>query len=614
MNMKRYLTMLIALVAIVMGAKAAVTDYGFKIGGVEITSDNYVSESSNNAWYYDPANNVLHFTDGSLRSYGQFRLLDVNSDVNPTLTIQVDGNCITKALRDVAIYFMGEGTHTICGEGTLSLEPELINLQGIIRSIGNTKLTIKDLTLNITTFGSGDMGFLNTHFSELILDHCEINIKSSYCAWYGNSSSYSSVDPVLKDCYLVNGVFYGGGVVEYVGSGEWLNEVSIKRSYPITNVAITLNNPTAGEVVPNSCQIDNEHCTAVLSWEIVNDNGSFDNVNPGAVFELGKVYRAVVLLTSKDGMAYPFSSDASITINGLQAAVNVTGNSAAVATYTFPQIPDTFYDLWVSDQPVKESNRNAIPTTSGTCSYDPVTKTLTLSRAQITNTDYNIEGTVTGFGIYSNIDGLTINVVGNNYINSTHWVGLFSMRNLTITGNGKLFIEANSGGTGLAMGSYGYKLNISGGVKVDAYGGYGVTGGIHTVTVGGEELVESYVTTLSVSSPDAELRAYGTQQCVKTVASLGEGMEFICENNPNVKLYHKNWSICYYERNRYFPYSNDWIKMTNPNGGISTSLEAIDNGELTIDSSLPLYNLHGQRVSHPVKGQIYIQNGRKIKF
>jgi hypothetical protein len=51
-----------------------------------------------------------------------------------------------------------------------------------------------------------------------------------------------------------------------------------------------------------------------------------------------------------------------------------------------------------------------------------------------------------------------------------------------------------------------------------------------------------------------------------------------------------------------------------PDEGISTGLEAIDNGELTIDSSLPLYNLHGQRVSHPVKGQIYIQNGRKVKF
>lgn len=49
-------------------------------------------------------------------------------------------------------------------------------------------------------------------------------------------------------------------------------------------------------------------------------------------------------------------------------------------------------------------------------------------------------------------------------------------------------------------------------------------------------------------------------------------------------------------------------------GGISTDIDAIDHGQLTIDNSLPLYNLNGQRVSHPIKGQIYIQNGRKIKF
>lgn len=54
--------------------------------------------------------------------------------------------------------------------------------------------------------------------------------------------------------------------------------------------------------------------------------------------------------------------------------------------------------------------------------------------------------------------------------------------------------------------------------------------------------------------------------------------------------------------------------LTALSGVISTDINALDNGELGIDKSLPLYNLQGQRVSHPVKGQIYIQNGRKIKF
>jgi hypothetical protein len=44
----------------------------------------------------------------------------------------------------------------------------------------------------------------------------------------------------------------------------------------------------------------------------------------------------------------------------------------------------------------------------------------------------------------------------------------------------------------------------------------------------------------------------------------------------------------------------------------STGLEEIDNGKLAMDNSSPLYNLQGQQVSHPVKGQIYIKAGKKV--
>lgn len=81
---------------------------------------------------------------------------------------------------------------------------------------------------------------------------------------------------------------------------------------------------------------------------------------------------------------------------------------------------------------------------------------------------------------------------------------------------------------------------------------------------------------------------------------------------PNATLHVPASSIGLYKN------ADQWKDFGNivalPSEGISTGHEAIDNGELTIDSSLPLYNLHGQRVSHPVKGQIYIQNGRKVKF
>ena len=78
-------------------------------------------------------------------------------------------------------------------------------------------------------------------------------------------------------------------------------------------------------------------------------------------------------------------------------------------------------------------------------------------------------------------------------------------------------------------------------------------------------------------------------------------------------------SRCYINNNVSFDRNNKRIasnvlKIGREKNVISTDIDAIDNGQLTIDKSLPLYNLNGQRVSHPVKGQIYIQNGRKIKI
>jgi len=612
--MKRYISILIALVAIATEANAR--DLGFKIGEINYTTDNYESESSGKPWYYDLANNVLHFTKGYYRYRSPYSIstptaslpfLTIDGSVNPTLKISVDGDFTIEDNWNTCIFFSGNGQHVIYGTGsfTMSSCEQAIS----IPENAGTNLTIKDVSLYISAFRK--VGIFSGSSSSITIDNCEMMISTmSGVAWDGRGTvTVKRCHPT--DCYIDN---RGAYTVES-DRLKYVPDATIKRS--LWDFNLTVNEPVAGGTVSNSCQFNGTGCeVAEVKWNKLLTGGNASlTMNEGSEFQPGFTYNVYIRILANDGEKIASRDDCVATINGKPAEIINSGGDYITIMYSF-QIPDTFYDLWVSDQQVKESNRNALPTTLGTCSYDPVTKTLTLNSAQITNTDYNIEGTVTGFGVYSNIDGLKINVVGNNYINSTHWVGLFSMRNLTITGNGKLLIEANSGGTGLAMGSYGYKLNISGGVKVDAYGGYGVTGGIHTVNVGGEELVESYVTTLSVSSPDAELRAYGTQQCVKTVAFLGEGMEYVSLDHPNVQLDFRNYGIYYYEsdRHRYLPYSNAWIIMTNPNGGISTSLEAIDNGELTIDSSLPLYNLHGQRVSHPVKGQIYIQNGRKVKF
>ena len=153
--MKRYLTTLIALVAIVMGAKAE--SYGFMIGGTAITSDNYESLSSGKPWYYDNVNNVLHLTKGRYKHVptsavptSSLAFLTINGNVNPTLKISVDGDCILDDNWCYCIDFLGNGQHLIYGNGSLTMST---NDTGInIRDNASTNLTIKDVSLYISAF------------------------------------------------------------------------------------------------------------------------------------------------------------------------------------------------------------------------------------------------------------------------------------------------------------------------------------------------------------------------------------------------------------------------------------------------------------------------------
>ena len=79
----------------------------------------------------------------------------------------------------------------------------------------------------------------------------------------------------------------------------------------------------------------------------------------------------------------------------------------------------------------------------GTAAYDPDTKTLTLTNATI-NHDYNA-------AIWNTVEGLTIELVGENSINSGEQTGILSQEGcglLTLTGDGSLNITV-TGGNGI---------------------------------------------------------------------------------------------------------------------------------------------------------------------
>ncbi len=66
----------------------------------------------------------------------------------------------------------------------------------------------------------------------------------------------------------------------------------------------------------------------------------------------------------------------------------------------------------------------------------------------------------------------------------------------------------------------------------------------------------------------------------------------------------RGWTAFNYDNGTFVPYSL----------GIVTGVDGVDNSRPAIDHAAPIYNLNGQRVEHPVKGNIYIQNGRKMRF
>ena len=105
------------------------------------------------------------------------------------------------------------------------------------------------------------------------------------------------------------------------------------------------------------------------------------------------------------------------------------------------------YGIYVGGIQVNEDNAADVME-DGTVSYDPTTNTLTLNNATIT--DYWTEelyGEESYYGIYSTVDGLTINLVGENKMEikddreSDTAAAIFSTKPLTVSGEGSIDIK-----------------------------------------------------------------------------------------------------------------------------------------------------------------------------
>ena len=240
------------------------------------------------------------------------------------------------------------------------------------------------------------------------------------------------------------------------------------------------------------------------------------------------------------------------------------------------------YGLQVSGRDVTSMNYNNI-LGNASASYDPRTHTLTLNGGTFGKTRQ------AGVYVTENFDegySLNITVHGKNIMNSAPYYGITSYRTLWIEGNGS--IEGDG-------------INLE---KGDLW------------------LNDCQINVSSITAKNnSEERQYLWMQGKQAKISLTNNILWF----DNIILDDDDGFVFLQPEYGYYDIEDKCVKDNygqEAKGvviaslyGISTSLNEaapqIDNGQLTIDNVMPLYNLQGQRVTQPVKGSIYIQNGKK---
>lgn len=207
--------------------------------------------------------------------------------------------------------------------------------------------------------------------------------------------------------------------------------------------------------------------------------------------------------------------NSSQTVNSGSAYVQLTASDAGSLSLANVYIEDgsTHYDLWINGVQVNSvnwSNLSFIDGVSGTVSYNPSTKTLTLNNATITSSS----STTTTSNIISKISDLKINVTGTNTVRVTSGshASLVAYESTSITGTGEVhFVSPQSIGCRVYDGK---TLTISGGAKVEFSGqSYGLFGGGTT-------------SKLVVSGAATELAALGVNyvSIYRMKATLNDGL------------------------------------------------------------------------------------------
>ena len=444
--MKKIFTLLFAFIALATVMQA--TDYGFSIRGYRITSDNYQSMSTS-AWSYDPAANVLHLKDGTINSDAVAIAIHSN---NPTLNVSVDGNCELYGKFDSGIIIAG-GNHTFSGNGTLSIRSSVVSSTGISAGENsNTNVTFKDLSVSIKQYGG--IGFNTSYFASITFEHCDFDINTSD-GMAMMTTNTSACTPHLILCNANRSWGANNGWYGYRGQGanEGPFAPNVKITRAIKYVGVNVAEPVPGQKpVTTATTISSGYKVLSVEWK-KKIYGNFHSLEANEVIQLGETYQVSFDLEAQGDSIFNWDSASeaamTFTVNGNTADFStVTTERRAYMEYTFPELVGTKYNLWVGGVQVNDANKDDV-LGNGYVSYNPATSTLTLKGGTIkgNNTDSSANFKL-GCGIYSEVDGLTIDVQGNTTVQGDYeksYDGIDLHLNTTITGTAQLTAKGHYG-------------------------------------------------------------------------------------------------------------------------------------------------------------------------
>ena len=590
-----------SMLACLQPALAATTNYGFSIVGYDITSDNYASMSSGKAWSYDPVKNVLHLEEGTISPRGDgevVAMIRINGNVNPSLSISVDGNCTLSGVYQTGLYFTGSGTHTIYGDGTLNIGSSKIGSTGISAGTGAKAIVMfQDLTVNIMSFQG--IGFSPDCFASITFNHCEFNITT-----YNGMAMLGGADacqPRLILCQANRTWGSNNNSSGYKGNeaDESLFAPSLKISRLINYVAVQVDEPVVGQKPSyTATPLSTEYEVSEVAWYQIEDNNNNRTMQPDEVFKVEYAYRVAVTLEAKGDNEFvstqtEFIPLVATTVNGEDANYMPRSSKVASVGYTF-YFYDT-YDLWVAGTRVTRMNLDDV-LGDGTVSFDPSGNFLKLNNANISsNGDY---------GIRSKLGYWAINLIGHNTI-TTDNVGIYVEKSnptddaltfLSFSADGSLDIKSN--GAAALMSETAINLSRVH-ITAECTGeGSGVQG----------KRPSTYYAfpTLSILSEDATLCAKGgSEGSLKDFYSLSlcDGIEIL---EPAGATFEQSNGIV----KDGALVANQWVIIGNRD--YFDGIKEIDNSQQSTDNGTQsIYDLSGRKVTKPQKG-IYIIAGKKV--